>query len=159
MLQISKLSDYAVIILGVIGTHPGDCHSASAIAEKIRLACTTVSKCLKLLGSAELLVSVRGPKGGYQLVKPLAEISLLNVIEAIEGKVQLTECVSDNSNCCLQGQCDFRPNWQGVNQQVAQLLAGISIVHMVEPALGEVEYPLHFHDRKLGMMGLTGERV
>ncbi len=142
MLQISKLSDYSVIILSMMGGSDVRCHSAAMMAERTRLATSTVSKCLKLLGAAQLVISERGPKGGYRLAKPLSDIRLLDVIQAIDGDIQLTQCVSVGSNCCLQGQCEFRPNWQVVNEQMVQLLADVSIQQMMPSSLLTVEYPL-----------------
>ena len=144
MLQISKLSDYSVIILTMMDGVDTHSQSATAMAEKTRLAISTVSKCLKLLCAAQLVISERGSKGGYRLAKPLSQIRLLDVIRAIDGDIQLTQCVSVGTNCCLQGQCDYRPNWQVVNQQMIELLADISIQRMVPTSSQPTEFSM-FH--------------
>ena len=157
MLQISKLSDYSVIILAMMGSSDVRCHSAAAMAERTRLATSTVSKCLKLLCAAQLVVSERGSKGGYQLAKPLTDIRLLDVIRAIDGDVQLTQCVSVGSDCCLQGQCEFRPNWQVVNEQMVQLLSDISLQQMTPASLISGEFPM-FH-QPMASSHLQGESL
>ena len=157
MLQISKLSDYSVIILSMMGGSDVRCHSATTMAERTRLATSTVSKCLKLLCAAQLVVSERGSKGGYRLVKSLSDIRLLDVIRAIDGDVQLTQCVSVGSDCSLQGRCEFRPNWQVVNEQMVQLLADISLQQMLPASLASVEYPM-IHQSMIGSR-LQGESL
>ncbi|MBV53011.1 MAG: SUF system Fe-S cluster assembly regulator [Coxiellaceae bacterium] len=157
MLQISKLSDYSVIILAMMGGADVRFHSATMMAERTRLATSTVSKCLKLLCAARLVISERGSKGGYRLARPLTDIRLLDVIRAIEGDVQLTQCVSVGSDCSLQGRCEFRPNWKVVNEQMVQLLADISLQQMMPPSLSSVEFPM-FHQPMLSSC-LQGESL
>ena len=90
MLRISRLTDYATVILARLAG--GSLASAADIAERTRIGLPTVSKLLKELQHAGLVTSVRGAHGGYQLARPAGAISAADIIDAVEGPVALTEC-------------------------------------------------------------------
>ena len=100
MLRVSRLTDYATVVMALIATHPDHVHSAVQIAEETRLELPTVSKLLKTLGHAALVESFRGVNGGYRLARPASEISLAEIVEALEGPLGMTEC------SIAEGQCD-----------------------------------------------------
>lgn len=102
MLRISKKADYAVFLLGAIaraGSYPGGpagdaVVSAHEIARQARLNKSVVANLLKEFAKHGLLESTRGLKGGYRLVRPPAEISLGDILEVIEGRFVLVDCVA-----------------------------------------------------------------
>ena len=102
MLRISKKADYAVFLLGAIarqGAYPGGpaadtVVSAQEIARQAGLNKSVVANLLKAFAKQGLLESVRGLKGGYRLVRPPAEISLGEMLEVVEGRFTLVDCVS-----------------------------------------------------------------
>ena len=135
MLQINKLTDYSVHILSALSKHKHEYLSAAQLSELIALPAATVGKCLKLLLSASLLQSTRGSKGGYHLHCKLSEISLLDVMQAIEGEIALIKCITSDGGCCdLQPQCSFRANWKSVNSHMIKLLEHFSIEDMIAPS-------------------------
>src|SRR5579871_6246816 len=99
MLRISKLTDYATVILAVLAEHPGQLHTATALAEGTRIAAPTVSKLLKQLQRAGLVASTRGLHGGYQLARPAAQITAADILDALEGPVALTDCSAGHGQC------------------------------------------------------------
>ena len=103
MLRISKLTDYATVILAALSAQPEALHSASGLAERTGVAAPTVSKLLKELQRAGIVRSVRGARGGYQLARSAQEISAAEIIDAVEGPVALTE-----KNLAIRS--DFRLN-------------------------------------------------
>ena len=133
MFQINKLTDYAVHVLSALRDANDTCQSATLISQATSVPVTTVSKCLKLLALASLVESTRGPKGGYRLSQPLSQVSLLNVMEAIEGKMAVTQCVQDDGCCDKESHCGFRSNWQQVNQRMSDVLATTSVADMISP--------------------------
>lgn len=102
MLRISKKADYAVFLLGAIarqGAYPGGpageaVVSAHEIARQARLNKSVVANLLKEFAKHGLLESVRGLRGGYRLMKPPGEISLADILEVVEGRFVLVDCVA-----------------------------------------------------------------
>ena len=135
MLRISKLTDYGTVAMTYLARENGRLHSVSEIAGEIRLAAPTVSKILKQLVHERLVVSHRGVKGGYSLARPPAQISMLEIIDALEGRVGLTECGSSPGLCTQESLCSIRTNWQRISGAVREALAGVSLAEMAEPDL------------------------
>ncbi|MGL6251327.1 MAG: SUF system Fe-S cluster assembly regulator, partial [Billgrantia desiderata] len=99
MLKLSRLTDYAAVILAQIARHPEQPHAATELAETVQLPHPTVSKTLKMLVKAGLLESRRGAQGGYSLARPASRITAIDIITAIEGPVAMTECSHAEGDC------------------------------------------------------------
>lgn len=134
MLKISKLTDYAVVILSRLAVFPQKLFSASEIAEQTTITLPTVSKLLKLLTKAHLLESVCGAEGGYRLVRPSNQITLVDVVNAIEGLPSLTICCQPAKGNCMQGAaCTVKGNWQYLNHFILKTLANLTLADMLRP--------------------------
>src|SRR5260221_8852168 len=118
MLRIGKLTDYAMMILTYMAKDPATHLSSAFLAEALRLTTPTVSKILKILSEADLVNSVRGAEGGYRLAKNPAEITVADIIAAMEGDLAMTECCEVYSACALDSICLMRDNWKKINKQV-----------------------------------------
>ena len=94
MLRISRLTDYATVVLAALAGEPARLQTATSLAEHTHIAAPTVSKILKQLQRAGLVVSTRGTHGGYQLARPPAQISAAAILDALEGPVTLTDCAA-----------------------------------------------------------------
>ena len=135
MLRLSKLTDYAIVLLSYL-THSSRPKNARELAELSGLPHPTVSKVLKMLARAELLISVRGQRGGYQLAAEPNTISVTRMISAIEGPLALTECSADAPLLCeLETSCPVRSNWKRISQKVVNALDEMTLADMVEPQL------------------------
>lgn len=132
MIRIGKLTDYALLILSQMAKEPDSVLSATLLAETLHLSAPTVSKILKMLSDAGLVSSIRGAVGGYHLARPAAEISVADVIAAMEG-LAMTECCANAGLCAIDAMCTMRENWRTINQMVSSLLARFSIVDMTKP--------------------------
>ncbi len=141
MFKISKLADYATVILSLLAGVAGKKYSATGVSELTGIPVPTASKVLKLLNEANLVISTRGVNGGYQISRAPEEINLQDIITAIDGKPALTECVQDDQACQHHVTCCLRPNWQAVNQKLLAVLAGLSLADMNRPAA----QPLRFY--------------
>ena len=130
MLRISKLTDYATVILSVMAEDAAVQHSAAALAESTHIALPTVSKVLKALQRGGLVASTRGARGGYQLSRPAAQISAVNVIDTMEGPVGLTECTTHPGSCDLEQTCRSGDAWQRVNLAVRRALQDVSLLEL-----------------------------
>lgn len=133
MIRISKLTDYAILILSHLAKDPAKILSAAIIADNLHLPTPTVSKILKMLAEAELVCSVRGVDGGYYLANQAENISVANIIAAMEGDFAMTECCESHSQCMIDSMCMVRENWVIINQLVHSLLTKITISDMLEP--------------------------
>jgi FeS assembly SUF system regulator len=134
MLRVSKLSDYATVVLGHLAAAPGRVRPAADLAEAARLELPTVSKVLKLLGTAGLVESYRGVSGGYRLARPPAQISVAQIVEAIDGPIGMTECAVHAGQCSHEVHCGVRGPWQRISEVVVRSLREMSLAEMIAPA-------------------------
>ncbi|KFN45061.1 SUF system Fe-S cluster assembly regulator [Arenimonas oryziterrae] len=142
MLRVTKLTDYATVVLTALAERPDRVHSAAELAERAKLELPTVSKVLKPLAHAGLVESFRGASGGYRLARAPDRISLYDVVEAIEGKLGMTECSGEHSTCEHEPHCDVQSHWRRINDVIADALRGISLAEML-PAAARKSIPLH----------------
>lgn len=133
MLRISKLADYGTVVMAVIAREPSQGFSAKTIASKTHVSLPTVSKLLKQLTHSGLLTSQRGVKGGYRLGKPAKDISLTDILMAIEGDLSLTECSHGTGLCTVEEFCVIRHNWQTISQMIKKSLSNIYLSHIAYP--------------------------
>lgn len=135
MLRISKLTDYGIVLLTHIAAEPADSVlTARSLVERSKLPLPTIGKTLKMLCRAGILVSHRGVGGGYSLARPATEISIADVIAAIEGPIALTECNAAAPDLCvLEPYCPVRSNWMKINRVVSLALQQLSIADMSTP--------------------------
>ncbi|MEO7773945.1 MAG: SUF system Fe-S cluster assembly regulator [Steroidobacteraceae bacterium] len=130
MLRISKLTDYATVILAALASEPARQCTAAEIAMRTRIAAPTVSKLLKQLQRSHLVDSARGLHGGYRLARPAAAISAADIIHALEGPVALTECAGDHSHCGIAGTCNVGHAWQHVSSAIRNSLREVTLAEL-----------------------------
>lgn len=133
---MSRLADYGSMLTTFMARRPLETvHTTADLATGTRLPAPTVSKILKLLGKAGLLVSQRGVKGGYSLAREPRTITLAEIIQALEGgPVALTECATGaHDSCDLETECLVRHQWQYINQAVYAALGNITLEEMAYP--------------------------
>jgi FeS assembly SUF system regulator len=133
MLRVTRLTDYATVVLTVLASRPEAVHSASEVAERARLEAPTVSKVLKPLAHAGLVEGFRGVNGGYRLARAPETISLIEVVEAIEGPLGMTECSVHAGNCGIEDHCGVRANWRRINDVVTEALRSVTLAQMLAP--------------------------
>ncbi len=134
MLRLSKLTDYAVVVLARLEAE-GGVQTAPCLALCTGIAEPTVAKVLKALAQAGLVDGLRGARGGYRLARPLAALPLSEVILAVDGPIALTACVDGGSGGCeTEATCPVRGRWDPVNEAVRGALAAISLADLAGPA-------------------------
>jgi len=134
MLRISKLTDYASVLMASLAQRPRECVPASQLAEETRLELPTVAKVLKTLARSGLISSVRGVNGGYQLVEPPESISVAAIVRAMEGPIALTECGLDSGLCSHESQCSLRGNWRRIGLAVEDALDRLTLADLTRPS-------------------------
>lgn len=140
MLRMSKLTDYATMILAELARVDSGMLKSADVAARTGLAAPTVSKLLKSLTRAKLVRSHRGAHGGYVLARPPAEISAAEVIVALEGPVAITECSTDEGNCDLEDVCRVGGAWQRINLAIYRALQDISLAELIGGAGTRLSY-------------------
>src|SRR5690554_4389050 len=122
--------------------HPERVFSASDLANTLGLGQPVVSKILKLLGQHELVTSSRGARGGYVLSRPASQISVADIIDALEEQpFGLTECTAVPGACSVESACHIRSNWQRINAIVRHTLEEFTVADMIRTT--PIEFPLN----------------
>jgi FeS assembly SUF system regulator len=130
MLRISRLTDYATVLLAVLASEPQQLKTAAALSQQTRIALPTASKLLKQLHRAGLVTSTRGQHGGYQLARPAAQISAAAILDALEGPVALTDCAVGQGNCEIEESCRVGRVWQRLNLAIRRALYDVSLAQL-----------------------------
>ena len=134
MIKLSRMADYAVVLMTQLARQPDALRTAGELAQSCGLPQPTVSKILKLLAHAELLVSYRGNKGGYLLAREANGITMADVIGAVDGPIALTDCIGpDGLVCEIEALCPTRTNWQSINRAMVDALSSVSLAEMAVP--------------------------
>jgi FeS assembly SUF system regulator len=141
MLKLSKMTDYAVVVLVRLSEESG-IQTSGGIAATTGVPEPTVAKVLKIMTTAGLVLSQRGARGGYRLARPLAAIPIADVIMAIDGPIALAACVEHSPTVCdASGLCPVKGRWDAVNAAILEALSAISLADMRPPAF----FPLPEH--------------
>jgi FeS assembly SUF system regulator len=151
MLRISRLTDYATVVLATLAQEPERVQTATALAEGTRIALPTVSKLLKQLQRANLVTSTRGLHGGYQLARPAAQISAAAILDALEGPVALTDCAAGEGHCDIEGNCRTGRVWQRLNMAIRRSLQDVSLAQLAGIDSSQVRLPMLEREVKLPM--------
>jgi FeS assembly SUF system regulator len=135
MLRLSRLTDYAVVVLVRLSQTDG-VQGAPGISNTTGIPEPTVAKVLKALAATGLVASQRGAHGGYRLMRPLAAIPIADVIAAIDGPIALTACVEGAATPCeMERLCPMRGRWDPVNEAIQQALTSITLADMQEASI------------------------
>ena len=131
MLRLSKKADYALMAVRHLALKSGPSSaSAREIAEQYDIPIELMAKVLQRLVRAGLLISTQGTRGGYTLSRPPVAISVVDVIQAIDGPVAITACSSEKNDCEQYSKCSIRdPLWQ-IRERIAATLGTVTIAEM-----------------------------
>lgn len=130
-MQITRQADYAVRAVLHLARNGDQRIATSKIAEEQRIPPSFLAKIISQLSIAGLLHTSRGAHGGVTLARDAKEITLLEVVEAIDGPIQLNECVGDNGICSFDDTCPLRPVWCEAQEDLVGRLKGTSFADMV----------------------------
>lgn len=136
MIKLSKLTDYAVVILGEMARDHGALMTSVTLSARTQLPEPTVAKVLKLLTKGEVITSTRGVNGGYLLEKSPDHITVASVITALDGPVALTACVEGGEGCCsYHEKCPMKGKWNPVNIAMREALERVTLTQMMAGAV------------------------
>ncbi len=153
MFKLGKLTDYGTVVMTALAARPDALRNAHELAAETHVAAPTVSKLLKQLAKYGLVESIRGAHGGYRLARRPEQITVADVVSALEGPIALTQCAVHDGGCSIESHCGVRGNWRLINTAIRQALESVTLAEMAEPLRGRrqagVDSPMSFL-RKLG---------
>jgi FeS assembly SUF system regulator len=132
-MRLSSLADYAIVVMSAAARADDARVSATDIAVQTGVPLPTAQKLLGRLAVAGLLDSARGTAGGFALARPAEDISLADIVEAVEGPIAMTACVEEGEgrhDCALESNCRVRPHWGAVNGAIRGALAGVTLTSL-----------------------------
>jgi FeS assembly SUF system regulator len=141
MIKLSRITDYGIVLMAhFAGLSAGATQNARDAAAATHLPLPVVSKILKRLARSNLLVSQRGARGGYALARPAHQVTVGEMIAALEGPIGLTQCTMHPGACVQEASCHVREPWQLINRVVRTALADVTLADLAgrEPAAGVV---------------------
>ena len=135
-MRLSHLADYAVVLMTAAARRPADARlSATELSADTGVPLPTAQKLMGQLAASGLLTSVRGAGGGFTLARPAADISLVDIVEAVEGPIALTMCSDGvNHDCVLDAHCRVKPHMGVVGNAVRGALGAVSLEQLSSPA-------------------------
>lgn len=135
MIILSKLADYGVIVATQLAAEPDQQMNAATLAERTRLPRATVAKLLKVLAHSGVVTASRGAAGGYRLARAAANISIAEVIAAIDGAIGVTQCSIHGPDCTRTDFCSTKPHWKRINDAVGTALSAMTLAEMTPAAI------------------------
>jgi FeS assembly SUF system regulator len=131
-MRLTHLADYAVVLMTAAARRPaGDRLSATELATETGVPLPTAQKLMGQLASAGLLSSVRGAGGGFSLAREVGDISLADIVEAVEGPIVLTMCADGiNHECALDSHCKVKPHMSIVGDAIRSSLNAVSLAQL-----------------------------
>jgi len=135
MFRINKLTDYATVVL-IEMVHGEKVRSTQNIADRTSIPLPTVAKLMKNLSKAGLVTSQRGAGGGYRLGRAASDVTVADVIQAVEGPIALTACVdTSDEHCGIENLCPVQGKWNRVNASVRAALEDVTLTDMASDML------------------------
>ncbi len=134
MIKISKLTDYAILVLSTLAQTQGQLLTTSALSVSTRIPEPTVAKVLKHLTKQGIVQSTRGVHGGYMMARDPARITVHELIVALEGPISITSCANNDSDqCIVKDYCTVRGGWQKINDTITAALDELFLTDLVSP--------------------------
>lgn len=133
MIRVSRMADYGVVAMTHIARRADELHTAASVAQATGVPLPSATKLLKQLVKSGILTSQRGAKGGYALSRAPAEISVADLIVAIDGPIVLADCLDGPAGQCgLESFCSVRSPWQKVSNAIRIALEEVTLAEMIE---------------------------
>lgn len=133
MLKITRLTDYATMMLTHMAVQPAQVFSAKSLSLLMKIGPATVSKILKILSAQGLLTSTRGAEGGYCLARAPEDISLVDILVTMEGPVAMTACTLQGHQCGQAHDCGVQGHWQRISHVMTTALSQVTLADLIRP--------------------------
>lgn len=131
MLHITRKGDYAIRGMVYLAMKPPDQMSLiSEMAADIDVSQTLLAKIFQNFSKVGLVKSYRGVGGGFMLGRPAEQISLLEIVEAVEGPIVLNRCLLRPGTCDRDACCTVHPVWKELQEKMRDILGSVSLKHL-----------------------------
>jgi FeS assembly SUF system regulator len=132
-MRLSHLADYAVVLMTAAARRPAGARlSATELSGETGVPLPTAQKLMGQLAGCGLLLSSRGVSGGFALARPAADISLADIVEAVEGPIAMTVCSEGRNDCALDAHCRVKPHMGVVGNAVRGALGAVSLTELAQ---------------------------
>jgi FeS assembly SUF system regulator len=133
MIRLSRLADYAIVLMCEMATSLDETFSARKLHETTQISQSAIMKILKLLAGAGLVTSVRGSRGGYNIASDPKEISISDIVKVIDGPISVTLCSYNNTDesCVFEAHCMAKTGWGMVNNALKDTLSRFSVADFI----------------------------
>jgi len=132
-MRLTHLADYAVVIMTAAARREAGARlSASELAQDTGVPLPTTQKLMGRLAAEGLLTSVRGATGGFALARPAGEITLADIVEAVEGPIAMTVCSEGRTDCALDAHCMVKPHMGVVGNAIRGALGAVSLTELAQ---------------------------
>lgn len=163
-MQITRASDYAVRVMIHLAALPADSTvRQTELSKATEVSGHFLSKVLQQLVRSGLIRSQRGSGGGYGLAVRANTVSLLDVVQAMEGAVQLNQCVAEGPTCERKSWCPAHAVWAEAQASIVKILGGASIAKLAAEARTGSDHPYRLHDEPIWISGVpdktTNKRI
>jgi FeS assembly SUF system regulator len=139
-MRLSHLADYAVVLMTAAARRPpGARLSATELSGDTGVPLPTAQKLMGQLAASGLLTSVRGAGGGFTLARAATQISLADIVEAVEGPIAMTVCSEGRTDCALDAHCRVKPHMGVVGNAVRGALGAVSLHQLSTPAKAGIQ--------------------
>ncbi len=128
---VTRETDYAVRTVLYLARNGGKRVSVTEIAQAMQIPKTFLAKLLQRLVKQHLLISARGVNGGFQLARKPSEITLLDVMEVMQGPAAINVCAIDSGRCGLSISCTVHPVWVDIRKEVEKRLNKVTIAKLI----------------------------
>lgn len=134
-MRLSHLADYAVVLMTAAARREAGARlSATELSADTGVPLPTTQKLMGQLAGSGLLKSMRGASGGFSLSRPPCDISLADIVEAVEGPIAMTVCADGRHDCALDAHCQVKPHMGIVGNAVRGALGAVSLTALCDPA-------------------------
>ena len=131
MLRFTKRADYGLMAIHFIASHGEDgAVSAKRIAEEFHIPQERLAKILQRLAKKKLITSHNGPKGGYVLTRRPTEITVGQVVRALEGPLSVVSCMTDHDDCPQFARCNLRGPVQKIQVSITHVLDSMTLAEL-----------------------------
>ena len=132
-MRLSHLADYAVVLMTAAARRPAGARlSATELSHETGVPLPTTQKLMGVLDGFGLLSSVRGAGGGFALARAASDISLADVVEAVEGPIAMSACSDGKFDCALDAHCRVKPHMGVVGNAVRGALGAVSLTELAQ---------------------------
>lgn len=161
MFTFTKKADYALLALSFLATEGvGRIVGPREIARRYEIPAELLAKVMQTLARRQIVASVPGPTGGYKLVRPASEVSVGEVLEAVDGPLAIAQCWEDEGvdGCQQARHCHLRGPLAGIQDEVAKLLRRMTLADVCPRPNDEPPLPMRVFEpnRALAMLSEAG---